>query len=80
MLLMFAVSFVSVFLRAFQQKNVMGDHYVWITPVSFGMAVAQALTVLIIVDQGLWAIIPMGLGGASGAMLAMYTHGRYVHK
>lgn len=72
-----AVTFVQVMLRAIQQLNVMHDKYAWVPAVSFGMATCEVLLVVRIVEYGFgWAVVAMGVGGASGALVAMHVHKR----
>lgn len=73
---LFGVTYVQVFLRAFQQKNVINNKYKWVTPVSFGMAACEIMIIVVIVDSGLHlaSVIGMGLGGGTGCMSAMWCH------
>jgi hypothetical protein len=71
-------SFIFVFLKAGQQLNVARGHY-WLVPwFSFGMAATEVYVIATIATQGYnWmAVIGMGIGGSSGAILAMYLHTR----
>lgn len=64
-------------LRAFQQLNVQHDKYGWIPMTSMLMAVCEVTIVTAIVKAGFgWVVIPLGLGGATGAILAMLIHKR----
>ncbi len=76
--LIFIANFVFVLLKAVQQRNIVGDYYLWVPPVSFLMSAAQVAIILYIVQSDWWAIIPMGLGGATGGMLGMYIHRRFI--
>ncbi len=71
-------SFVAVFLKAWQQKCVIGEHY-WVIPLgSFGMAISEVFIVVGIVEYGIsWnTVINLAIGGTLGCWCAMYTHGR----
>lgn len=80
MISLFLASFMFVFLKAFQQRNVAFDHYKWIVPVSFGMAATEVYVISTIVMTGYSfnAVLGMGLGGGTGALLSMYLHKRYL--
>lgn len=75
-LLAFAVSFVYVALRAFQQLNVQHDRYKWIIPASLGMALCEATIIVQIVNQGITLALPIGIGASLGCMAAMQLHKR----
>jgi hypothetical protein len=77
---LFCASFLFVFLKAFQQRNVAFDHYKWVLPCSFGMAVTEVYVVATIVQTGysFGAVVGMGCGGGTGALLSMYLHKRYL--
>lgn len=79
--LAFASSFSFVFLKAFQQLNVVRGQYLWVMPTSMAMAACEVYTVVAASQQGFgWVILPIGLGGGLGAMLAMYFHSRWSRK
>ncbi len=78
MLELVAITFTQVMLRAIQQLNVMHDKYTWVPLASFGMAACEVLLVVRIVEYGFgWAVVAMGVGGASGALTAMWLHKRW---
>lgn len=63
-----------VFLRAFQQQNVIGAHYLSAIVTSYTIAFAEIGVVLMMVEYQ-WASAPyIGSGGAIGVTLAMITH------
>jgi len=69
-------TFVAVFGRAIQQLNVVGGHYLAAALTPFLIAAGDVSLVLLVVDRG-WSSIPFsGLGGAIGAVSAMWLHGR----
>jgi len=71
-----AATFLVVFLRAIQQQNVIGGHYLAAAITSYGIAVGEVLAIVLIVQTG-WSAIPMvGTGGAIGAVSAMWVHRR----
>ena len=65
-----------VFLRAIQQQNVIGGHYVAAAITSYLMAGAEIGVVLAVVGYG-WSAVPwIGTGGAAGVTAAMVVHRR----
>lgn len=77
--LLLSANFVLVFFKAVQQRNVVGDYYLWVVPTSFAMAYSEVAIILNIVEiQSYWAGLPMGLGGGTGALLGMYLHRKFI--
>jgi hypothetical protein len=74
------ISFVSVFLRVFQQKNIMGNHYKLAFFTSYAMAFAEAASIGFVVTNGLWMALPVGTGAAFGVVCSMYLHRRFFNK
>lgn len=69
-------SFIFVFLKAFQQRNVAFDKYLWVLPLSLSMAATEVYVVHAIATVG-WDLAMVGFigfGGGTGAMIAMYLH------
>jgi hypothetical protein len=82
-----ALHFVFVFFKAFQQRNVAFMHYWWIMPISFCMSTTEVFALSLVAISAVaadhwWQMLPyactLGVGGGSGAIVAMYTHHRYV--
>ncbi len=72
-----SATFCLVFLRAIQQQNVIGGHYVAAALTPYAIAFAEVASVLWVVSIG-WTAIPwVGTGGALGVLAAMYLHRRY---
>lgn len=71
-------SFLSVFLKAFQQRNVAFDNYIAVPWFSFGMAASEVYIVVHVVGYGLTPATVgwMGLGGSLGCWAAMWAHKR----
>lgn len=72
----FASSFALVFLRAMQQQNVIGGHYLAAALTPFAIAGAEVASVIFVVRTGWDAIPAVGLGGAIGVCLAMWLYRR----
>lgn len=79
---LFLTSFIFVFLKAAQQRNVAFNHYWLVPPFSFGMAATEVYVIAAIATQGysFAAVIGMGCGGSLGAVLAMYLHTKLLGK
>lgn len=75
---LWVLSFLLVAVRAFQQKNVMGDHYWRIIPTSYLFAGADLLTLYLGLTQlphaPLLTIFAMGSGGWMGCWASLYLH------
>ncbi|MDO8547884.1 MAG: hypothetical protein Q7R68_11075 [Nitrospirales bacterium] len=68
-------SFAYIFLKAFQQLNVVHKEYIWVIPTSIGMGLLEVAMVLMIVRADtVWLGLATGVGGACGALLAMVIH------
>lgn len=73
-------TFSLVFLRAIQQQNVIGGHYIAAALTSFAMAAAEVALMLQVIEHT-WDTVPwIGLGGAMGVTAAMVTHRRLFGK
>jgi hypothetical protein len=73
-------SMALVFLRAWQQQNVTGGHYISAIFTSYGIAAADVVVVLSVVKYGMVAIPYIGTGGAVGVTAAMILHRRIFRK
>jgi len=69
-------AFAVVFLRAWQQQNVIHGLYWWAAGTSYWIALADAALVLGVVAKGFPAVPFIGTGGALGVVSAMYLHRR----
>ncbi len=81
--------FIFVFFKAFQQRNVSFEHYKWIMPIAYCMAITEILVYSIVAIKAVsvtsaFEMIPMvftvGTGGGLGALIATWVHHRYVKK
>lgn len=72
----FIVSFVYIYLKAWQQINVMQKRYKAVPLVAMLMALCEVTTVGLIVHTSFWLFIPIGIGGALGCLLSMWRNHR----
>jgi hypothetical protein len=73
-------TFALVFLRAIQQQNVIGGHYLSAALTPYLIACAEVASVLWVVAIG-WPAVPwVGTGGALGVTSAMILHRRYFRR
>lgn len=68
----FLVSFGAVFLKGFQQQNVVAGHYKSAGVMSFMMAAFEVATIAFVIEGGWASILPIGVGASIGIMLSMY--------
>ena len=73
-------TFALVFLRAIQQLNVTGGHYLWAAGTSYAIALAEIGVILGIVAHGVSAVLYVGTGGALGVVSAMLFHRKFISK
>lgn len=71
-------SFIFIFLKAFQQRNVAFNQFAWVIPCSLAMAVVEVYVIASVVMKGwhLPLVLAIGLGAGIGAMCAMLLHNR----
>lgn len=75
----FLLALVSVFIKGFQHKNVIGGHHRLIFVTSYVMAMTDILMIGIIVDRG-WSIcFATGSGAAIGMSLSVWIHDKMLH-
>lgn len=73
----FLASFCFVFLKSWQQQNVVFRNYWWIMPTSMAMAFCEGFVILKIAESfTIPLLIIIGLGSGSGCLLATYLHHR----
>lgn len=82
LILTFLASFVFIWLRAFQQRNVAFDNYGWIMPTSLLMAVTEVYVIANVASMGysLGLVLAMGLGGGLGATSAALVHKKWIKR
>ncbi len=79
-MILFLSTFVMVFLMAFQQQNVIHSKYKMAALTSFAIAIFQFSLYKEIITSDYIGILYMGLGGALGVTLSMYTHTKWRNK
>jgi hypothetical protein len=77
--LLFICNFIFIYLKSFQQLNVVYKKYWWVMPTSFCLAAAEAYMWIAVVTTGykLDMILAIALGGGLGCVCSMYTHKRF---
>lgn len=76
-LIAFGTSFLFIFLKAYQQQNVIAKEYHWVLPTSMAMAACEVYVVATTARNGYgWIVLAIGLGSGLGCMASMYIHGR----
>lgn len=76
----FFSALISVGLKGFQHKNVIGNHYKAVFITSYLMAVMDVVAVTLIVKGGLVTAVFCGTGAAIGMVVAMKFHDRIFKK
>lgn len=75
--LAFAASFGYVFLKSWQQLNVIHRKYWWIVPTSMAMAATEVFVVSSVAKSGWgWIVLAVGLGAGIGSVLATWMHSK----
>lgn len=71
----FTVSFAFIFLKAWQQLNVIHHQIWWIIPTSFALAVCEVFLIVQAAEYGVsWIVFPLGLGAGIGCLSSMMLH------
>lgn len=77
--LVFLTSFAFIFLKSWQQLNVVRRMYWWILPTSMLMAVCEVYVIATVAKFGWgWLVMWVGLGGGLGSTAATWLHHRYI--
>jgi hypothetical protein len=72
----FGVSYAYIYLKAWQQINVIKLRYRMVPLVSMLMALCEVTTIGLVVHTSFWLFIPIGIGGGLGCVMAMWRHNR----
>ncbi len=80
--LAFGASYVFIFLKATQQRNVAFDNYWWVMPTSMAMAAVEVYVIARVAQAGWYwpLVLVIGLGAGLGALSAMLFHKRFIMK
>lgn len=79
--LAFLSSFIFIFLKAWQQQNIVHRAYYWILPTSMLMAVVEVYSISVMAKNGFgWIVLVIGCGAGLGGTLSAYLHHRYLVK
>lgn len=80
MVMCLLATFVSVFLKGFQHKNIEGNHTKLIFYTSYLMATADLFVIGLVVKNGMWMVLPSATGSSIGMITAMKVHRKLVKK
>lgn len=74
--ILFVSTFVFIFLKAFQQRNVIHNDWRFIAPTSMGMAFVEYYVIALVAQHGYGVSLVLvgGAGAGLGAMSAMFLH------
>ena len=72
-----AATALASFSRALQNLSIVNGQYKAAVVIPFLIATSDVLIILSVVSVGWSAIVPMGIGGAIGAVSAMALHKRF---
>ena len=84
-----AAHFLFVFFKAFQQRNVAFLHYWWVYPISFCMSSTEVVVLSVVAVKAVQMetftemipyVLSLGIGGGTGAIVAMWTHNKFIGK
>lgn len=70
------VTFISVFLKGFQHKNVIGGHLKSVVLTSYLMGLFDVASVTLIVKGGAWIALSAGTGASLGMVSSIILHDR----
>lgn len=73
-------SFIGIFLKGFQQKNVIGGHLKTVFVTSYVMALFDVASVTFIVVGGWWIVLSSGVGASFGMLAAILLHDKIFTK
>lgn len=74
-LLAFIASYLFVFLKSFQQLNVVHNNYWWVVPTSILMATCEVYVIYNAAHMGWgWLVLWVGVGSGLGAVSSMFIH------
>jgi len=70
-------SFAYIFLKAFQQKNVMQDKYYWMIPISICMGFSEVFLIVTVAAHVTYLTgLCIGIGGGLGCIIACWSHNK----
>jgi len=74
-LAIFLTSFAFIFLKAWQQLNVVYHQIWWIIPTSFCLSVCEVYLIVQAAANGVsWIVLPLGFGSGLGCLASMILH------
>lgn len=76
----FGITFLAIFLKGWQHKNVIHDRYLWIVVTSYLMASLDILTIGLVVKYGTDMILYQGTGAALGMLASVLLHNKMMKR
>lgn len=76
----FLTSFLTVGLKGFQSKNVIGHHVKSVAVTSFCVAMCEVMLVGLVATNGWSVAIPSGLGASLGMVTSILLHDKFLGK
>lgn len=76
----FVASYITILLKVFQQKNVVGNHYKAVFVTSNLLALSETAIVLLVVHEGWWLGVSTGIGAGLGACTGMFLHTKFMRR
>lgn len=76
----FLASLIGTGLKAFQQKNIIGDHFRLVVLTSYFIAIADVTSIGLIAHNGWTMFLPVGTGAGIGMVFGMKFHTRFIKK
>jgi uncharacterized membrane protein YqgA involved in biofilm formation len=70
-------TFIGVFLKGFQHKNIQHNRYVSMTVLSYIISICELLTVTVVVKSGLGVVLYAATGAALGMVCGVLAHNKY---
>lgn len=78
-LTVFGVMFIAVFLKSWQQKNVIWQNYWLVPPTSVALFGFEMFGIYTVIENFSFLVLFFGgMGAALGCMLAMWSHKKYI--
>lgn len=74
MALQLVLSFGYVFIRGYQNQNMVGGRYYSAFFTSYLVSGAEVTNIMLTTQVGWWSVVPLGIGGSFGVIACMYVY------